>query len=90
MLRPFDLADEPHFRSLLQAMTRRSGHYQPSNDEVRRAVSGIASLLGDIDRLCGQLATALHDREPQIYATLAVIVVLSSLFFPPKDDPDQV
>jgi hypothetical protein len=53
-------------------------------------VSGIVSLLGDIDRLCGQLATALHDCEPQIYATLAVIVVLSFLLFPPKDDPDQV
>jgi hypothetical protein len=69
-------------------MAWRSGHHQ--HPTIGRAVNGIASLLGDIDRLCGQLATALHDCEPQIYATLAVIVVLSFLLFPPKDDPDQV
>jgi hypothetical protein len=67
-----------------------SGHHQHPTTTVRRAVSGIASLLGDIDRLCGQLATALHDLEPQIYATLAVIAVLSFVLFPPKDGPDQV
>jgi hypothetical protein len=26
----------------------------------------------------------------QLYATLAVIIVLSALLFPPKNDPDQV
>ena len=52
-------------------------------------MNGIVSLLGDIDRLCGQLAIALHNSEPQIYATLAIIVALSCLLFPPKDDPDQ-
>jgi hypothetical protein len=52
-------------------------------------VNGIVSLLGDIDRLCGQLAIALHNSEPPIYATLAVIVVLSCLLFPPEDDSDQ-
>jgi hypothetical protein len=48
------------------------------------------SLLSNIDHLCGQFAAALHNAEWQIYATLALIIVLSALFFPPKDDPDQI
>jgi hypothetical protein len=48
------------------------------------------SLFGDIDRLCAQFAAALHNAEWQIYATLALIIVLSTLLFPPKDDPDQI
>lgn len=51
-------------------------------------VGGALCFLGDIDRLCGQLATAMHDAEFQIYATLA-LVVLSVLIFPPRDDLDQ-
>jgi hypothetical protein len=47
-------------------------------------------MLADIDRFCGQIAAAIHSSELQLYATLAVIVVLSALLFPPKDDPDQV
>jgi hypothetical protein len=49
-----------------------------------------SSLLGDIDRLCGHFATALHNAEWQIYAVLTLIIVLSALLFPLKDDPDQV
>jgi hypothetical protein len=48
------------------------------------------SFLGDIDRVCGQFAAALHTAEWQIYATVALIVVLSALLFPPKNDPDQI
>ncbi len=48
------------------------------------------SLLGDIDRLCGQFTAALHNAQWQIYATLMLIIVLSTLLFPPKDDPDQI
>jgi hypothetical protein len=48
------------------------------------------SLLGDIDRLCGQFAAALHYAEWQLYATLGLIVFLSALLFPPRDDPDQI
>jgi hypothetical protein len=48
------------------------------------------SPLGEIDRLCGQFAAALHNAEWQIYATLALIIVLSALLFPPRDDPDQI
>jgi hypothetical protein len=48
------------------------------------------SFLGDVDRLCGALATALHDAEFRIYATLALVVVLSVLLFPPRDDFDQI
>ena len=48
------------------------------------------SLLGQVDRICGQFATALHNSELQIYATLAVLLVLGVLLFPPKNDPDQI
>jgi hypothetical protein len=47
-------------------------------------------MLTEIDRLCGQIAAAIHSSELQLYATLAVIIVLSALLFPPKNDPDQV
>jgi hypothetical protein len=47
-------------------------------------------LLGDVDRLCGQFATALHNAEWQIYAAIALVLVLSVLLFPPKNDPDQI
>lgn len=47
-------------------------------------------MLAEIDRFCAQIAAAIHGSELQIYATLALIVVLSALLFPPKDDPDQV
>ncbi|MGO9045663.1 MAG: hypothetical protein ACLP19_00435 [Xanthobacteraceae bacterium] len=48
------------------------------------------SLLGDIDRLCGQFAAALHNAEWPVYATLTLLIVLSALLFPPRDDPDQI
>jgi hypothetical protein len=48
------------------------------------------SLLGDIDRLCGQFAIALHNAEWPIYATLALLIFLSALLFPPKNDADQI
>jgi hypothetical protein len=47
-------------------------------------------LLGDVDRLCGQFAAALHNSEWEIYATIALITVLSALLFPRKNDPDQI
>ena len=47
------------------------------------------SFLADIDRLCGQFATALHNAEWHVYATLALLIVLGALF-PPQDDPDQI
>ena len=46
--------------------------------------------LADIDRLCGQFAAALHNAEWQVYATLALLILLSAVLFPPKDDLDQV
>ena len=48
------------------------------------------SFLAGIDRLCGHFATALQNADWQIYATLMLLIVLSALLFPPKDDPDQV
>ncbi|MFZ1920322.1 MAG: hypothetical protein WBD53_10140 [Xanthobacteraceae bacterium] len=53
-------------------------------------MSGTVAMLVGIDRFCGEFATALHNSEPQIYATLAVLLVLGALLFPPKNDPDQV
>jgi hypothetical protein len=48
------------------------------------------SLLGDIDRLCGQFATAMAHAEWQIYATLTLVLILTALLFRPKNDPDQI
>ena len=49
-----------------------------------------ASVSFDVDRLCGQFATALHNAEWQVYATLTLLIVLGALLFPFKDDPDQI
>ncbi len=53
-------------------------------------MSGILFRIGEIDRFCGQLALAMHNSEFQIYGMLAVIILLSVLLFPPKDDTDQI
>lgn len=53
-------------------------------------MSGVASVLESIDRACGQFAAALQHSQLQIYACIALVVVLSVLLFPPKDDPDQI
>jgi hypothetical protein len=53
-------------------------------------MSDSVSLLGEVDRICGQIAPAMQTSELQIYATVALIVVLSVLIFPLKDDPDQI
>jgi hypothetical protein len=49
-----------------------------------------ASFLFAFDRFCGQVAAALQHAQPQIYAGIALAVVLGMLLFPPKDDPDQI
>ncbi len=49
-----------------------------------------ASVLIAFDRLCGQVALALQQSQPQVYAGIALAVVLAVLLFPPKDDPDQI
>ena len=48
------------------------------------------SFLASVDRLCGHFATALQNADWQVYATLTLLIVLSALLFPPKDDRDQV
>ena len=53
-------------------------------------MSHILLALGQTDQLCAQFAAALHHSELQIYATLGLILVLSALLFPPKNDPDQI
>jgi hypothetical protein len=49
-----------------------------------------ASAFMAFDQLCGQVAAALAHSQPQIYAGIAMAVVLGLLLFPPKDDPDQI
>jgi len=48
------------------------------------------SLLGQVDRLCGEFATALHNSEPKIYVTLGLLLLLGVFLFPPRNDPDQI
>jgi hypothetical protein len=48
------------------------------------------NILYVIDRICGQLAAALQHSELKIYTTITLVIVLSALLFPPKDDPDQI
>lgn len=43
-----------------------------------------------IDRVCGQFAAALQHAGPQLYATIAVLVLLSALLFPREGGPDQI
>ena len=50
----------------------------------------LSSALISIDRICGQMATAIHDFEPQIYGAILVLLLAGSLMFPPKDDSDQI
>ena len=57
---------------------------------MRGRMSYILSSLSDFDLLCGQFAAALQHAEWPMYATLALILVLSALLFPPWNDPDQV
>lgn len=52
-------------------------------------MSAAFAMLADIDRVCGQFATALHNSELQIYATLALLLLIGVALFPPKNDPDQ-
>jgi hypothetical protein len=49
-----------------------------------------ASLLYTIDRVCGQFAVALQHAGVQLYATIAIVLVLTALLFPREGGPDQV
>lgn len=49
-----------------------------------------ASAFIAFDRLCAQVAAVLAHSQPQIYAGIALAVVMGLLLFPPKDDPDQI
>jgi len=52
-------------------------------------MSAAVSMLAAVDRLCGQFATATHNSELQIYATLALLLVLGVMLFPPKNAPTR-
>jgi hypothetical protein len=49
-----------------------------------------ANIVYAFDRICGQFAAALAHAQLQIYFAIAVVVILSVMLFPPKDDPDQI
>ena len=51
-----------------------------------------ANILHTVDRVCGQFAAALQQAGPQLYATIAIVVVVSALLFPRQGgpDPDQI
>lgn len=48
------------------------------------------NVLYALDRVCSQFAAALQHAGPQLYATIAIIVVLSVLLFPREGGPDQI
>jgi hypothetical protein len=45
-----------------------------------------ASLLTRVDALCANVASALQHAGPQLYATLALAVILAWLALPPRQD----
>jgi hypothetical protein len=53
-------------------------------------MSELLYLLAQFDGVCGQLASAIQGSQVQLYATLAVAVVVGFFAFPRKDDPDQI
>lgn len=73
----------PHIRPLRPALALAERLKGPMDS---------ANFLDTVDRVCGQFAAALQHAGPQIYATIAIVVVLSALLFPPQGgpDPDQI
>jgi hypothetical protein len=63
-------------------------HFDGLGEGIR--MSNAFTLLQSFDGLCAAFATALHNAEPQVYAALAVLLLLGVVLFPPKDDPDQI
>jgi hypothetical protein len=74
-----------HFRSF-----HRRLQVEPAGRQRRGALSMNGSLFAELDRVCGQVALALHNVELQVYAVLTLVLVLGILLFPPRNDPDQV
>jgi hypothetical protein len=74
-------AARPHFRLLRPAWLRPRGSGDPMDS---------GNIFHMIDRICGQFAAALQHSELKIYTTIALVIVLSALLFPPKNDPDQI
>lgn len=53
-------------------------------------MSDSASFLEIINRVCDEFATALQHSQAQIFTMIALVILLTVLLFPPKDDPDQI
>jgi hypothetical protein len=47
---------------------------------------GLFIALASFDQLCAQFVGALRGSEPQIYASIFLIVLFWVLLFPPRDD----
>ena len=46
--------------------------------------------LGSFDRVCAQLVHELQGREPVLYGTILVLVLLAAFALPTKNDSDQI
>jgi hypothetical protein len=55
-----------------------------------RPMGQFTSLLAKLDHVCGQFATAIQGAQTQLYAMVAIAVVLAFFAAPRKDDPDQI
>lgn len=53
-------------------------------------MSQLISLVAQLDHLCGQFAAAIQGSQTQLYAMLALAVVVAFFAAPRKDDPDQI
>jgi hypothetical protein len=53
-------------------------------------MSQLLSLLAQVDHFCGQFAAAILAGQTQLYAMLALVVVVAFFAVPRKDDPDQI
>ena len=53
-------------------------------------MSQLLSLLAQVDHVCGQFAAAIQGAQTQLYAMLALAVVVAFFVAPRKDDPDQI
>jgi len=53
-------------------------------------MSQLSIVLAQLDHACGQFANAIQGSQTQLYAMLALVVVVAFFTAPRKDDPDQI
>ncbi len=50
----------------------------------------LSAALLSLDQICMHFATALHQSEPQVFVFSLIAALFWFLFFPPRNDPDEV